>query len=233
MKYDDLLDLVKKRRSIRRFKPDPVPEGYIDQIIEVARWAPSSLNQQPWEFVIVKELELRKQILQYCADYRKFAQRMNTSRGTQLPPVSDSAGGRVKKNIAPVFILLFGDTRAKKAEPRDLRWLTPTIQNIFTSSLASAYLYMHLAATSLGLASSWSSIVRTPYPHCMIKDLLGIPEELELHDMMMLGYPAEKPRSKTMREGKMVHYENCGTNDFRTDEEVLDFTRISLKGFPF
>ncbi len=41
MNYEGLLELVQKRRSIRRFKPDPIPEEYLDKIIEAARWAPS------------------------------------------------------------------------------------------------------------------------------------------------------------------------------------------------
>ena len=53
MEYEALLDLVKKRRSIRRFKPDPIPDEDIAKIIEVARWAPSGFNMQPWEFVVV------------------------------------------------------------------------------------------------------------------------------------------------------------------------------------
>ncbi len=60
MDYDSLLALVKKRRSIRRFKPDPISDESIDKIIEVARWAPSGFNLQPWEFVVVKKPELRK-----------------------------------------------------------------------------------------------------------------------------------------------------------------------------
>ena len=47
MDYDNLLDFVKKRRSKRRFKPDPIPDERIEQIIEVARWAPSGFNMQP------------------------------------------------------------------------------------------------------------------------------------------------------------------------------------------
>ena len=59
MDYDGLLELVKTRRSIRRFKPEPVPDEYINRIIEAARWAPSGFNSQPWEFVVVKKPELR------------------------------------------------------------------------------------------------------------------------------------------------------------------------------
>ncbi|MFO7772970.1 MAG: nitroreductase family protein [Dehalococcoidia bacterium] len=62
MDYDSFLELVKKRRSIRRFKPDPVPDEYVDKIIEAVRWAPSGFNLQPWDFVVVNEKELKD----YC-----------------------------------------------------------------------------------------------------------------------------------------------------------------------
>ena len=51
MDYDSLLELVKNRRSIRKFKTDPVSDEHIDKILEVARQAPSGLNSQPWEFI--------------------------------------------------------------------------------------------------------------------------------------------------------------------------------------
>ena len=47
MDYDGLLELVKKRRSVRHFKPDPIPDEYVEKILELARWAPSALNAQP------------------------------------------------------------------------------------------------------------------------------------------------------------------------------------------
>lgn len=60
--YDELLELVKNRRSVRWFKPDSIPDEYIDKIIEVARWAPSGFHTQPWEFVVIKKKELRNKI---------------------------------------------------------------------------------------------------------------------------------------------------------------------------
>ena len=47
MDYQSLLELVDNTRSLRRFKPDPVPDELIDKMIEVARRAPSGFNQQP------------------------------------------------------------------------------------------------------------------------------------------------------------------------------------------
>ena len=49
MDYDSLLKLVKNRRSMRKFKPEPIPDEYVDKIIEVARWAPSGANSQTWQ----------------------------------------------------------------------------------------------------------------------------------------------------------------------------------------
>ena len=71
MEYESLLELVKQRRSIHRFKTDPIPDEYVEKILEVARWAPSGMNMQPWEFVVVKEPELRAQIVKYIdEDYK-------------------------------------------------------------------------------------------------------------------------------------------------------------------
>jgi len=82
---------------------------------------------------------------------------------------------------------------------------------IFTSGLASAFLYMHLAATTLGLASQWVSAITTPFSSCMIKSLLGVPAEMEPYDMMAVGYPALHPSPKFMRDPeKMIHYDDSG-----------------------
>ena len=80
MDYDTLLKLVKKRRSIRRFKPDPIPNEYIEKIIEVARWAPSGFNMQPWEFIVVKKPELRRKVVEFVTEYWTQSKTMETTR---------------------------------------------------------------------------------------------------------------------------------------------------------
>ena len=60
MDYEGFLELVQKRRSIRSLKADPIPDEQVDKVIEAARFAPSGFNLQPWEFVIVKDAELKK-----------------------------------------------------------------------------------------------------------------------------------------------------------------------------
>lgn len=57
-----ILELVKSRRSIRSFKPDPVPEEDLMKILEAARWAPSAGNCQPWDFIIVTKDNLKRKL---------------------------------------------------------------------------------------------------------------------------------------------------------------------------
>jgi nitroreductase len=233
MDYESLLELVKKRRSIRRFKPDPIPDGLIDKIVEVARWAPSGFNMQPWEFVVVKKAELRKQIVEYINAYWAQVRSMEAARESWQGKPWKATGvldAGMDFTTAPVFILLFGDPRTKAGLPMGVRCDSNRLNLIFTSGLASAFLYMHLAATTLGLASQWVSAITTPFASCMVKDLLGIPSEMETFDMMALGYPALHPGGKLMRDPKtMVHYNDCGRKDFRSDEGVRDFVKQSRK----
>ncbi|MBW1802487.1 MAG: hypothetical protein JRJ85_17365 [Deltaproteobacteria bacterium] len=127
---------------------------------------------------------------------------------------------------APVYIILFGDTRTRVGLPMAVRYDPVRCQLIYTAGLASAFLYMHLAAATLGLASQWVSGIQTPYVHCMVKNLLNIPVEMEVYDMIALGYPAIEPRSKFMRDTKkMIHYDVSGDEGFRNDEEVRDFVK--------
>ena len=59
-----VLALLKSRRSIRRYKPDPVPDEMIDQLLEAGRWAPSASNRQPWALIVVRDEAIRQQIAQ-------------------------------------------------------------------------------------------------------------------------------------------------------------------------
>jgi nitroreductase len=230
MNYDGFLQLVQARRSIRRLKPDPVPDGHIHQIIEAARWAPSGFNTQPWEFIVVRKPELKQRIAQICEAARGPNAEMEATR-RPLPRQASAVKSKPGKEIhdivqAPVFILLCGDRRANMGLPMARRCDPCRTESAFLSGLAGAFLYMHLAAASLGLGSCWVSSASTPYGNCLIKHLLGIPAPLDIYDMMVLGYPAVAPRPKFLRgRPGMVHYDDCGERDFRTDEQVRDFLK--------
>ncbi|MCW4037764.1 MAG: nitroreductase family protein [Candidatus Bathyarchaeota archaeon] len=58
----EFMDVVTKRRSIRRYKPEPVPDDVLNQILEAARVAPSAGHRQPWHFIVVKDAPTKKQL---------------------------------------------------------------------------------------------------------------------------------------------------------------------------
>jgi len=202
MQYDNLLELVKKRRSIRRFKPDPIPDDYIDKIIEVARQAPSGFNTQPWEFVIINDTALRDKIVELFP-----------------PPGEMDAPNDFR--IAPVYIIQLGDPRTKAGLPEFIVGDESKTDPVFISSLASSFLYLNLAATSLGLTGQWISVAGSPPVQAGIKKLIGIPDLYKLYDVLAIGYPAAEPSPKLLRDAAdMVHYNYCKVDEFRTDEEA-------------
>ena len=75
MDYESFLELVTRRRSTHAYKPDPVPDDYVDKIIEAARWAPSGANSQPWEFIIVKKKDLRGHIVEIFKEQGEISDR--------------------------------------------------------------------------------------------------------------------------------------------------------------
>ena len=119
-----------------------------------------------------------------------------------------------------------GDWRAKVGLPIHAQEHDEHVIQIFYSSLAGTFLYMHLAAAALGLASQWCSASQFIEPERVIKDVVGIPEGLKVYDMMVVGYGAYTPMPKLVRDREdIVHYDDCGTGDFRTEEEVVDYAR--------
>jgi nitroreductase len=67
----DVLKAVRTRRSIRKYRPGPIPEHKMEAILEAARLAPSADNRQPWHFVIVQDAD-RKKALAEATDNQTF-----------------------------------------------------------------------------------------------------------------------------------------------------------------
>ncbi len=63
---DAFLELLQRRRSIRTgfLRDEPVPDELIEKILEAGRWAPSAGNSQPWEFLVIRDLEIREKIVE-------------------------------------------------------------------------------------------------------------------------------------------------------------------------
>lgn len=62
----DFYEVIRTRRSIRAYRPDPIPEEVLNRVLEAARIAPSGSNRQPWKFIVVKDEDLRTKVASAC-----------------------------------------------------------------------------------------------------------------------------------------------------------------------
>lgn len=64
---DGTMALLKGRRSIRRYQDKPVPDDLLNEVLEAGRWAPSASNRQPWDFIVVRDPEVRAAVAEHAA----------------------------------------------------------------------------------------------------------------------------------------------------------------------
>ncbi len=69
-----VLEIIQKRRSVRRYKGNPIPQDVLLRVLEAARLAPSGKNYQPWKFIIVQEEDLKKKVARASAEQHFIAE---------------------------------------------------------------------------------------------------------------------------------------------------------------
>jgi len=226
MQIDEFLDLAKKRRSIRTFKPDSIPDDYIQKILEVARWAMSGANAQPWEFLVIKDKETKEKL---GNAYLWISETSSKVESTRLPDYShakfsQARAGDVTETIlwtrAPVIIAVLGDARTMQASTLTGRFFEePT----FTCNMSNATHMIHLAAAALGLGAQWVTIMQ-PVGE-MMKPILGIPPAIKLFSLVPIGYPAQNVVSYRRELSEIVHYEKYDMAKHRSQDDIQEFIK--------
>ncbi len=225
METDWLLDLVRKRRSIRRFKPDSIPEGYVERILEIARWAMSGANGQPWEFVVVKDKALREKIVKLYQDERHHIRIIEQTRVKEMRhPYFEFPEGEPSIKNAPVIIVVCADPRALQATVLSSHFYGGEGGPMATwyKNVANATQLINLAAANLGLGAQWLSVNITW--ENQIKEALDIPQPIAVHTIVPLGYPDYKVSPPYRRKlNEIVHYDKYDRSKYRTDEQLQEF----------
>jgi nitroreductase len=173
-------DAMFTQRSIRRFRPDPIPAGDLQLMLEAAARAPNGGNQQIARFLVVID---RERITRFGALYREawWAKRRDERGWTELADIPpDATNYRAAAALAdhmrdvPCVVLAFGEP------PGWAHSVLPACQNLM------------LAARALGIGS----IPTTLHPSVMARvyALFGVPEEIVFHFCIPLGYPGEGAR---------------------------------------
>jgi coenzyme F420-0:L-glutamate ligase / coenzyme F420-1:gamma-L-glutamate ligase len=184
---DDLHTFLRSRRSIRRFRPDPVPEAVLQRILETATYAPSAHNKQPWRFVVLSNTEAKSRLAKAITD--KFRHDMVTD-GTPETEIQARVERTVRRaNEAPAIIILCRDVTQADPQPDAARQLAEGTMG--TQSVALAGLQLLLATHAEGLGGTW--ICWPLFAPEATRDALGLPTEWEPQGMIFLGYSTEQP----------------------------------------
>ncbi len=213
-----LMELLRHRRSSRTgyIEDKPVSDGEITHLLEAARAAPSGGNAQPWEFIVIRDREMRHKI----ADLYKHQLRDKLELEKEIRGRASVSG--VGWRHAPVLILVLGDPRTAMCFP--LRTAEDKADSHFYTGLANATLQMMLMAESMGLASQYVSDSASPYFSLMLKHMLDIPRELRVYHLVPIGYSsiAAEPKSRRSLDA-MVHHERYDRTKQRTVEYIMQF----------
>jgi len=183
----DVFEAIKERRSYRSFLPEQISEETIEKILEAAVWAPSPLNTQPWEFIIITKEEVKGKIFDEAERCIKWA--------------LEKSGWKWLENYrasfiqsAPVIIAVIGDPK-KTGVDMFLEEGGVGYQH----ACAAAIQNMHLAAHSLGIGSLWFTF----FDKKAMREILGIDPEKTPLALVCLGKPSGEPlqtRRKDIRE---------------------------------
>jgi 5,6-dimethylbenzimidazole synthase len=235
--YDVLHRIMTKRMSARRLKPDPIPDEYIDKILEAGRWAMSGANSQPWEYLVIKDPKKKQELYDAFMDTNmEFCFWMEQMRLFELRHPAFQVEGetleaawekirskRESKNRpwheAPVVIVVLGDGRRQ--------WGTVNAAFTFgrhashlTDGLANTSTHMQLAIASLGLGSHWGTVhIQEP-----LKRVLGVPDLIEVYLIISVGYPDMQRKPGVRRElGEIVHYETYDMDKYMSNKDILEY----------
>ncbi|MDZ4247228.1 MAG: nitroreductase family protein, partial [Dehalococcoidia bacterium] len=212
---------------VRKFKPDPVPDEYIEKILDAARWAMSGANGQPWEFIVVKDKATIKKLAELHAANNK---RNYVIESTRVPEMRHPSYLKPSEGLpgfvnAPVLIMVCADPRVLQASTIPFHFYgggEGGPLGTYYKNIANCTQYIHLAAAALGLGSQWASVNNSWEPQ--IRRLLEIPDVISVHTIVPIGYPDYKvppPYRRKLQE--MVHYEKYDQSKYRTEEDIRDY----------
>jgi len=186
----DLHHFLRTRRSIRRFKPDPIPDSVIQNILSTATFAPSAHNRQPWRFCVVTNLSVKSQLADAMAiDFERDL----TCDGISPEKIqAQIKRSRDRITSAPVVILLCLDMSEMDSYPDEKRQYAERMMAI--QSVASAGLQLLLAAHAEELGGVW--VCSPLFAQETIQKTLNLSKAWEPQAMFFIGYPYESPEAR-------------------------------------
>lgn len=192
MQFDQLAQLIRTRRAIRRYQDKPVPSDLLHELLETAMWSPSAHNRQPWRFAVLTNGAGKLRLANAMGDHLR-ADRLADG---DAPDVVERDVVRSYTRItgAPALIAVclsmadmdsYPDERRRRAE-----------RTMAVQSVAMAAQNLWLLAHAAGLGACW---LCAPLfvPH-LVRETLNLPADWEPQGLLTVGWPAEE-KTKTRK----------------------------------
>ena len=188
-----LIELLTWRRDVRRFRGDPLPEGLLERLLEIAALAPSVGLSQPWRFVLVEAAERR-------AEVRANFEHANAAALAAYEGDEAQTYARLKLaglDEAPVHLAVFADPGTEQGRGLGRR----TMPEMIEYSAVTAIHTLWLAARAHGVGMGWVSILD---PAALARSL-EVPEAWSLVGYLCLGYPLEADDTPALERAGWEH----------------------------
>jgi coenzyme F420-0:L-glutamate ligase/coenzyme F420-1:gamma-L-glutamate ligase len=178
--------LIRGRRSIRRYQPQPVPQAVLVALLEAARWAPSAHNRQPWRFCVVTSTAAREEMSRRMSE--RWEQDLTADGADPAWIARRIAISHARLTLSPALIVpcvtmedmdVYADVQRNQAE------FIMAVQ-----SVALACQNLLLAAHDLGLGASW--LCAPLFVPELVRAVLALPDHWQPQAILTVGYPAEQ-----------------------------------------
>jgi nitroreductase len=197
----EMREVMRSTPATRQFTPEAVPDQVLHDILDVARFAPSGGNRQPWHVIVVKDVSTRRALRDlYAIGWREYT--AHTRRG-EVPFAASGRGALTADELVearrtpaapyefadrldelPVMLVVTADLDLLATTDRDLDRLTIVPG-------ASVYAFVHnvlLAARDLGYGGVMTTVLCRQEP--AVKELLGLPDHVGVASLVAIGRPA-------------------------------------------
>ena len=171
---------LRMRRSIRHFKPDPVPASVVDRILATATFAPSAHNLQPWRFALIQTDSAKEKLGSALTSKMRADSEAKNENQADVEKRVISSLRRIDE--APIIILLCRDKTILSGDAPEEKFMA-------IQSTALAGLQLLLAAHAEGIGGNW--ICWSLYAQKETKDALKLPKTWQPEAMFFLGYANE------------------------------------------
>jgi len=190
---DILTDWMRQRRSIRRYRAEPLPPGLIERLVDAARWAPSAHNRQPWRFAILQDTPRKKRLAAAMGERLRADRLADGDSATAIE--QDVARSHARITSAPAVIAACYTLADMDAYPDTQRAEAERLMAIQSTAMAVQNLLLLAHAERLGACWMCAPLFCPE----TVASALDLPTGWAPQALITIGYPATAGRDRERR----------------------------------